>query len=192
MKRLALLLVACTTLDGCAWLGRFFHGPEPISRLQAWNVHRLGVVKFADGTNQGAGDRVTRIFQATLAASLGSDNVRLASGNDTGLIGVGQALKISRLLDVDALLTGQVVAFDPQPRQGRAWVSVSTRLLEAGRGSIIWSRNTTGHVPLSDLALNAATELAAKELLHDFTAGQATPEGNGDGDRHPGPDRGAR
>jgi hypothetical protein len=167
----------CLVTSGCWWLSRIFGPP---TRLSAWSIERVGVVQFTDLTNHGAGKHVADVFRRELAAAWGEDRVRPVSGPDNavGLIGIGQAQQLGKSNGVEALLTGQVLAFGRQPRSGRVWVSVSLRLLEAGRGSIIWSRNATGTTSVADdasptafdAALDVATVLATKEFIHDLLA----------------------
>jgi hypothetical protein len=185
MKRMVLVLGVALTTSGCWWLDRFF---QPPTRLAAWKVERIGVVPFSDGTATGAAPRVTEGFRLALARAIGPERVRTVTGLE-GLIGIGQAQQAGRSAGVDALLTGHMLAYGRQPRLGRVWVVVSLRLLEAGRGSIIWSRNATGTYPVGDeadpnAALDVATELAAKELTHDLLV-PPTPDRPG-GDAWPG------
>lgn len=163
-------------LSGCWWLQR----PAPESPLlRNWGVHRLAVVDFGDATHQSVGSRVTEGFRRELASALGKDTVLLSKlevpqgPRPVGLIGISQAQQIGRLNDVDALVSGQVLAYQWQRSVGRVWVSVSLRLLDTSRGTIIRSQSVTGTAPVpSAERLNAgfdeAIHFAAKEFIHDL------------------------
>lgn len=177
-------LLAIST-SGCWWLRQGPAAPErPPTALAARGVSHLGVVTFGDATNQQLGDRVTDVFRLEMAQAVGKDWVRLQDLDEPpqgprpiGFIGVSQAQQLGKLNKVDALLSGQVLAYQWQRSLGRVWVSVSLRLLEATRGTIIWSRNATGTYPTRssaelDAGFNEATHLAAKEFVHDLLGSQ--------------------
>ncbi|MEB3222310.1 MAG: hypothetical protein VKS61_09560 [Candidatus Sericytochromatia bacterium] len=172
------------SLTGCWWL-RGVPAPPDGSRLGAWQLSRLGVVTFADATYQDAGPRVGRLFAEALAASLGASRaVLLATGGaDVGFIGVGQAQRLGTSHGVDGLVTGQVLVHGPEGEAPGASVVVGVRLLDANRGSIIWSRTVAGHAGAPEAAtLDANLELAAaraaKELIDDLLA--PPPDAAGD------------
>ncbi|HEY9723090.1 MAG TPA: hypothetical protein V6D47_13860, partial [Oscillatoriaceae cyanobacterium] len=90
-----------------------------------------------------------------------------------GLLGIGQAQALGRLNRVDALLCGQILAYQWQPVPGRVWISVSLRLLECAHGTILWSHHATGVAPAPteaevSSAYDAAIKLAAKEFFDDL------------------------
>lgn len=176
---LSLFLVLAPS--GCWWLRQA--PPDrpnpPPARLAKWGVTKLAVVEFSDATRQHVGARVADAFRDELAIALGKERVRhehlmMPSGpQPVGLIGVSQAQQLGRLNDVNGLVSGQVLAYHYQRRTGRVWVSVSLRLLETSRGTIIWSRNATGTALVrSDQEINSgydvAIRLAAKEFIHDL------------------------
>lgn len=152
----------------------------PAHGLVAKGIITVGIVSFGDATNQGVGQRVAGVFRETLSAALGREWVRQhdlseppGAPRPIGFIGISQAQQLGRLNQVDGLLSGQVLAYQWQRPQGRVWVSVSLRLLEAARGTIIWSRNAKGTFPARspaelDHGFNEATHLAAKEFVHEL------------------------
>ena len=164
--------------SGCWWLQQ--GPPAPPARLVERGISRLAVVEFGDATNQNAGKRVAEIFRQEMAQAIGKEWVRLHDLEEppqgprpVGFIGVSQAQQLGRLNQVDGLVSGQVLAYHWQRPHERVWVSVSVRLLESRRGTIIWSRNATGTLPARSPAelnerINAATHLAAKEFVNDL------------------------
>ena len=137
----------------------------------------MGVVEFGDGTRQRVGGRLTEAFRQEMALALGKERVRLErlasppGSPPIGMIGIGQAQQLGRLNGVDGLVTGQVLAYQWQRKPGRVVVTVSVRLLETARGTIIRSQTATGSVPVQspdalDAGYNEAIKLAAKEFLH--------------------------
>lgn len=139
----------------------------------------MAVVEFGDATNQGVGKRVTETFRQELASALGEEFVQTTTVEDPqgprpiGLIGISQAQRLGRLNGVDALVSGQVLAYQWQRPAGRVWVSVSLRLLDTARGTIIWSQSVTGTAPVAsaerlDVGFNEAIKFAAKEFIHDL------------------------
>jgi hypothetical protein len=179
--RVVLLSVALALApSGCWWLRQAPPAPpEPLTRL---GVSRLAVVDFSDATHQDIGLRVTEAFRREMAQAIGKEWIRegkmeapAPALRPIGLIGIGQAQQLGRLYRVDGLVAGQVLAYQWQPRPGRVWVSVSLRLLDTARGTIIWSRSATGTAPARtpaeiDAGFNAATTSAAKEFIHDLLA----------------------
>lgn len=176
---LSLFLVLAPS--GCWWLRQAPPDrPTPApARLAKWGVTRLAVVEFSDATRQQVGARVADAFRDELGTSLGTERVRLdpltmpSGPQPIGLIGVSQAQQLGRLNDVNGLVSGQVLAYHYQRRTGRVWVSVSLRLLDTSRGTIIWSRNATGTALVRseqelDSGYNVAIRLAAKEFIHDL------------------------
>jgi hypothetical protein len=138
-------------------------------------MERLGVVTFADATYQGLGPHVTKLFARALAEALGDERVALlaTTGADVGFVGVGQAQRLARPRQLHGLVTGQVLAHARGPSGARAVVGV--RLLDANRGSIIWSRTVTGRTGATDTStpnadLDMACTRAAKELINDLLA----------------------
>lgn len=170
--------------SGCWWFRQEPPAPERPSGITVRGISRLGVVTFGDATHQGAGKRVTEVFRQEIDRAIGRDWVRLTdleeppqSPRAIGFIGISQAQTLGRLNRVDGLLSGQVLAYHWQPSLGRVWVSVSLRLLETSRGTIMWSRNAKGTFPARspaelDDGFNAATHLAAKEFVHDLLGSQ--------------------
>lgn len=169
-------------VSGCWWLQR--PKPEPPQALAEWGITRLAVVEFSDATHQNVGGRVTEVFRDELASALGKEWIRLekliepGGPRPIGLIGISQAQQLGRLNQVDGLLTGQVLAYQWQKRPDRVWVSVSLRLLETSRGTIIWSRNATGtaavrHPRELDAGFNEAIHSAAKEFMHDLSGSRS-------------------
>lgn len=167
--------------SGCWWFRQEPPAPErPSPGITVRGITRLGVVRFADATHQGVGQRVTEVFRQEIARTVGQDWVRPTelqapppSPPAIGFIGISQAQTLGRLNQVDGLLSGQVQAYQWQPSLGRVWVSVSLRLLETSRGTIMWSRNAKGTFPARspselDEEFNAATHLAAKEFVNDL------------------------
>jgi hypothetical protein len=182
---LSLFLVLAPS--GCWWLRQAPPPDRPNpsqARLAKWGVSRLAVVEFSDATRQNVGTRVADTFRNEMAIALGKEWVRLntmtmpAGPQPVGLIGVSQAQQLGRLNDVNGIVSGQVLAYHYQRKTGRVWVSVSLRLLETTRGTIIWSRNATGMAsvradqPITEDELNSgynvAIRLAAKEFIHDL------------------------
>ncbi|MEB3328850.1 MAG: hypothetical protein VKQ33_06420 [Candidatus Sericytochromatia bacterium] len=168
----AMLLV----LPGCWWLGA---GLRPIagSRLGAWGLERLGVVNFTDATYQGVGPRVAGLFAQALAGALGAGRVVwvVTSAPDVGLLGVGQARRLGGAHRLDGLVTGRVLAHSVTAPQAEARVVVGVRLLDANRGSIIWSLTVAGRAGVPDArtpeaGLELAAARAAKELIDDLLA----------------------
>lgn len=191
---LACLLFAQAT-SGCWWMKPAVpERPEPPrSRLAAWSLARVGVVAFGDATHQAVGPRVAASFQRELARRLGEDRIVAVAGaaGDVGLLGVGQAQRLGKGHGVDGLVTGQVLFYAHQRRQGRVLVTVALRLLDANRGSIIWSRTATGQAsirdpsaPALDAAYDEATTRAAKEFIDDLLA--PPPQANAPGHHGPG------
>ncbi|MNS21766.1 hypothetical protein D3C72_535360 [compost metagenome] len=173
------------TTSGCWWLRQEARTPErPVSKLAPRGISTLGVVPFGDATLQHVGTRVSEVFRTTMVTAIGKEWVRQqdlieppSGPKPIGFIGISQAQQLGRLNGVDGLLSGQVLAYEYQRPQGRVWVSVSLRLLEATRGTIIWSRNAKGTFPArtsaeKDDGFNAATHLAAKEFVHDLLGSQ--------------------
>jgi hypothetical protein len=186
--RLYVLLLSVTlafTTSGCWWLRQEARTPErPVSKLASRGISTLGVVPFGDATLQHVGKHVSDVFRTTMVSAIGKEWVRQQDLIDPpggpkpiGFIGISQAQQLGRLNGVDGLLSGQVLAYEYQRPQGRVWVSVSLRLLEATRGTIIWSRYAKGTFPArtpaeKDDGFNAATHLAAKEFVHDLLGSQ--------------------
>lgn len=177
---LAAVLVA-QAIAGCWWMKPAV--PEapapPASRLAAWRFGKVGVVAFGDVTHQAVGGRVAGAFRRELAGRLGEEKVVAVEGGqaDVGLLGVGQAQRLGRTFGVDGLVTGQVLFYAYQRRQARILVTVALRLLDANRGSIIWSRTATGaasirdpSAPALEAAYDEATNRAAKEFIDDLLA----------------------
>ena len=177
--------VLALATSGCWWFRQGPPAPErPPQGLTVRGISKLGVVPFGDATNQGVGPRVTRIFRQQMGDTIGKEWVRQTDlveppqgPRAIGFIGVSQAQQLGRLNQVDGLLSGQVLAYHWQRSLGRVWVSVSLRLLEASRGTIIWSRNARGTFPARspaelDDGFNEATHIAAKEFVHDLLGSQ--------------------
>lgn len=177
---LACLLVAHAT-GGCWWMRQ--PAPErpepPRSRLAAWRFEKVGVVAFGDATHQAVGGRVAGAFRRELTRRLGEEHIVavVGGGGDVGLLGVGQAQRLGKAFGVDGLVTGQVLSYAHQRRQARILVTVALRLLDARRGSIIWSRTASGaasirdsSAPALDAAFDEATTRAAKEFIDDLLA----------------------
>ena len=188
-------LLAIQATGGCWWMRQ--PAPErpepPSSRLAAWRFDKVGVVAFGDATHQAVGPRVAGAFRRELEGRLGAGRIVAVEGSDAdvGLLGVGQAQRLGRFFGVDGLVTGQVLSWAHQRRQSRILVTVALRLLDANRGSIIWSRTATGVASIresSALALDAAfeeaTTRAAKEFIDDLLA--PPPQADRPGRRAPG------
>jgi hypothetical protein len=163
-------------LPGCWWLRLAGRTPDG-GRLGAWRLERLGVVTFADATYQGVGPRVTRHFAQALADALGRERAVLVATTapDVGFLGVGQAQRLGSVHRLHGLVTGQVLAHGVPAADADARVVVGVRLLDANRGSIIWSRTVAGRVgapdaPTPEAGLELAAARAAKELIDDLLA----------------------
>ena len=180
-----LSVVLAFSLTGCWWIHRV-----PPARFNEWGIRRIAVVDFSDATHHEAGAQVAEVFRQELAEAVGKEWVRLetldeppGTGHPVGLIGISQARALGRLNQVDALVSGQILAYQWQRKPGRVWVSVSIRLLETSRGTIIWSRNATGIAPAPSASnvnagYNEAIKLAAKEFIHDLLGSPSgTPAG---------------
>lgn len=187
-------VVVAQAVGGCWWMKPA--APEapapPASRLAAWRFARVGVVAFGDVTRQAVGGRVAGLFRRELAGRLGEETVVAVEGEraDVGLLGIGQAQRLGRAFGVDGLVTGQVLYYAYQRRQARILVTVALRLLDANRGSIIWSRTATGaasirdpSAPALEAAYDEATTRAAKEFIDDLLA--PPPQASAPGDRGP-------
>jgi hypothetical protein len=173
-------LMALST-SGCWWLREAPPAKDrPPIGMAARGLSRLGVVTFGDATNQQLGSSVTAVFRQELATGVGKEWVRAEALDEpplgprpVGFIGVSQAQQLGRLNRVDGLLSGQVLAHQYQRGLGRVWVSVSLRLLEANRGTIMKSGSATGTAPVRsphdiNASFDVATHLAAKEFIHDL------------------------
>lgn len=175
LQRTLLALALAVPLSGC-WLLRP-RGADGGSRLAAWRIERLAVVPFADATYQGVGGRVSSIVAEALAARLGAASVTslTTTDPDIGFIGVGQAQRLGKGAGVQGLVVGQVLAHGETPAREAVRVVLGLRLLDATRGSIIWTRTVPGTVGVSatsprEAALDRATALAAKEFIDDLSA----------------------
>jgi hypothetical protein len=174
--RLLLATGMVMALPGCWWLR--LAGPSPDGgRLGAWRLERLGVVTFADATYQGVGPRVAGHFAQALAEALGRERAVLVATipPDVGFLGVGQAQRLGAAHRLDGLVTGQVLAHGVSAADADARVVVGVRLLDANRGSIIWSRTVAGRAsapdaPTPEAGLELAAARAAKELIDDLLA----------------------
>jgi hypothetical protein len=163
-------------LPGCWWLQLAGRPPDG-GRLAAWRLERLGVVTFADATYQGVGPRVARTFAQALADALGRERAVLVAAPppDVGFLGVGQAQRLGGAHRLDGLVTGQVLAHGVSAADAHARVVVGVRLLDANRGSIIWSRTVAGRAsvpdaPTPEAGLELSAARAAKELIDDLLA----------------------
>ncbi|MEB3196031.1 MAG: hypothetical protein VKP62_02400 [Candidatus Sericytochromatia bacterium] len=162
-------------LSGCWWLRVLPFHPHANTRVSQWGLNRLAVVDFADATFQGMGARVAAGFADELRQAFGPFAVVAIAGQgpDVGLLGIHQARRLGAQHHVDALLTGQVLAFRRADPVVGCELVVALRLLDANRGSIIWSRTAdgrTGPALAVDQQDQAATALAAKEFLDDLLA----------------------
>lgn len=197
-----LALAAVLALSGCwLWQKATPQQPDPPgSRLAAWSLDRLGVVEFGDVTHQNVGMRHTMIFQRELGQRVGPDRIVFAAPPaDTtaaqrkeyvGLVGIGTARKLGATHQVDGLVAGNVLAHAWQRRQARILVTVAVRLLDANRGSIIWSRTATGAASVRDASsaqleagYDEAITKAAKEFIDDLLASPSQARATRDGDR---------
>lgn len=206
---LMLALSAALALNGCwLWQKAAPKPPDPPgSRLAAWAIDRLGVVEFGDVTHQAVGMRHTTIFMRELGRRVGPERVTFAGppAESTvggrkefiGLVGIGTARKLGATHHVAGLVAGNVLAHAWQRRQARVLVTVAVRLLDANRGSIIWSRTATGAASVRDASstqleagFDEATTRAAKEFIDDLLASPPQAHDARDGDRR-GRHRGA-
>lgn len=168
-----LLIGALLLLPGCAAWFQGQGAPRAKVELQAQGIRRVAVVEFADLTRQHVSGDLSRLFGETLQERLGHVVIDGAVPRPGPRL-AGSWLKAeAKTKGVDAFVTGTITGYQAQPEQGRVCVSMTVRLLEAGTGSILWSKHTLAVVPLSssaapEEAFRQAIVNAAKEFAHDF------------------------
>lgn len=180
-SRIALSLAACgvpVLLSGCFMLwGR---APEPAPpappfALRGQPVRALAVVPLeAEPGLEAGAERFRAALETGLKARIGSERLRSADGWSglRGYLGVSQAAQAGAISGADALLTGRVIAWNRQTQAARVWVSAGFRLLEAGRGSIMYAHDATAEAPCAPGSdVNAAFDLALHLATQEFIDG---------------------